>query len=110
MYILGRDIKDISQTAESLNAKPIVCDITKPEDISKIVSQIDETGLDLLVNNAGISNPKPISEITYDDFYESFNTNVRGPLFLIKELIPFLSKQKGYASYRVNIRQQCIPY
>jgi 3-oxoacyl-[acyl-carrier protein] reductase len=57
--------------------------------------------IDLLVNNAGCLVNKPFTEITLEDMQRCYTTNVFGPMLLIQELYPWLSKSKQ--AHVVNI-------
>jgi 3-oxoacyl-[acyl-carrier protein] reductase len=46
--------------------------------------------LDVLVLNAGISKSARIADHTAEDFDNLFATNVRGPFFLVQQLLPIL--------------------
>jgi 3-oxoacyl-[acyl-carrier protein] reductase len=46
--------------------------------------------LDVLVSNAGISKAATIENHTVKDFDNLFATNVRGPFFLVQQLLPIL--------------------
>jgi 3-oxoacyl-[acyl-carrier protein] reductase len=46
--------------------------------------------LDVLVLNAGISKSARIADHTIEDFDNLFATNVRGPFFLVQQLLPIL--------------------
>jgi NAD(P)-dependent dehydrogenase (short-subunit alcohol dehydrogenase family) len=48
--------------------------------------------LDVLVLNAGISKAVRIADYTVDDFDNLFATNVRGPFFLVQQLLPLLGE------------------
>lgn len=48
-------------------------------------------GLDVLFVNAGIAELKPIEQCDEAAFDRSFHTNVRGPYFLIRDLLPLFS-------------------
>ena len=48
--------------------------------------------LDALVLNAGISKSARIADYTVEDFDSLFATNVRGPFFLIQQLLPILGE------------------
>lgn len=95
VYISGKNSKSLLKASEDLSVKPILCDMQNLEHIRQTAANFLSKGLDVLINNAGIAIPKPITEITIDNFSDSFNTNVRGPLFMIKELVPALSMRNG---------------
>jgi 3-oxoacyl-[acyl-carrier protein] reductase len=48
--------------------------------------------LDVLVLNAGISKAARIADYTIEDFDSLFATNVRGPFFLVQQLLPVLGE------------------
>ncbi|XP_016371571.1 C-factor-like [Sinocyclocheilus rhinocerous] len=57
-----------------------------------------ENGLNLLVNNAAVLPQKTMMTATVEDMQNTFNTNVIGPLFVIREYLPYLrraAKAKG---------------
>ncbi len=92
------------QEAESLvaeikskggRADAISADLGTPDGASllaKQVSSIVGDRLDVLVLNAGISKSAPIADYTIEDFDNLFATNVRGPFFLVQQLLPFLGE------------------
>lgn len=51
--------------------------------------------VDVLINNAGVSVNKPIEEIDVQDFANQYNVNVRGPLLLVKAVLPYLPHDRS---------------
>jgi 3-oxoacyl-[acyl-carrier protein] reductase len=60
--------------------------------LAKEVRSIVGDRLDLLVLNAGISKAARIADYTVEDFDNLFATNVRGPFFLVQQLLPILGE------------------
>jgi 3-oxoacyl-[acyl-carrier protein] reductase len=60
--------------------------------MAREVHQIVGERLDVLVSNAGISKAATIAGHTVEDFDNLFATNVRGPFFLVQQLLPFLGE------------------
>nr|XP_046270645.1 C-factor-like [Scatophagus argus] len=56
----------------------------------QVGSQVGTEGLNLLINNAGILSKSILKEVTPEDMHNSFNTNVMGPMNMIKEFLPQL--------------------
>jgi 3-oxoacyl-[acyl-carrier protein] reductase len=93
-----------TQEAESLvaeirtkggHADAISADLGSPGGASllaKRVRSIVGDQLDVLVLNAGISKSARIADYTVDDFDNLFATNVRGPFFLVQQLLPLLGE------------------
>src|SRR5258708_3168570 len=93
-----------TQEAESLvaeiqtkggRATAISVDLETPDGASllaKKVRSIAGDRLDVLVLNAGISKAARIADYTVEDFDSLFATNVRGPFFLVQQLLPVLGE------------------
>ena len=60
--------------------------------LAKQVRSIVGDRLDVLVLNAGISKRARIADYTVEDFDNLFATNVRGPFFLVQQLLPILGE------------------
>ncbi|XP_042360576.1 C-factor-like [Plectropomus leopardus] len=56
----------------------------------KVGSVVGTGGLNLLINNAGILASGTLQETSPEDMQNSFNTNVMGPMNMIKEFLPHL--------------------
>ena len=76
-------------------------DVSKAADARAVVVAAVETygRLDVLVNNAGVYEMKPLEEITEEHFHTTFNTNVLGLLLVSKEA----AKHLGQGGSIVNI-------
>lgn len=93
--ITGRREEALNQAANEIGGgvKAILADAS---DISKARDVVEQTvaafgKIDILFLNAGIAHFMPISDITEEHFDTHFNTNVKGPFFLIKEALPHLN-------------------
>ncbi len=53
--------------------------------------------LDVAVLNAGVSKAARIADYTMEDFDNLFATNVRGPFFLVQQLLPMLGEGSNIA-------------
>jgi 3-oxoacyl-[acyl-carrier protein] reductase len=76
-------------------ADPIRADLRTPDGatlLAKEVRSIVGERLDVLVSNAGISKAATIAGHTVEDFDNLFATNVRGPFFLVQQLLPVLGE------------------
>jgi 3-oxoacyl-[acyl-carrier protein] reductase len=60
--------------------------------LAKDVRSIVGERLDLVVLNAGITKAATIKDHTVEDFDNLFATNVRGPFFLVQQLLPLLGE------------------
>ena len=80
VYITGRDIEKLNQTAKEIGAEPLLADMTSDEQLTNALKHIlDSNGrLDVLINNAGIGSFRPVDELSRSDFRERFEVNVYG--------------------------------
>ncbi|ROL53076.1 hypothetical protein DPX16_8018 [Anabarilius grahami] len=60
------------------------------ESAKKVGSLVGKNGLNLLVNNAAIVANGTVQTSSVEDMKNTFNTNVIGPLLIIKEYLPIL--------------------
>src|SRR6202041_2686431 len=76
-------------------ANAISADLGSPDGaalLAERVRSIVGDRLDVLVLNAGISKAARIADYTLEDFDNLFATNVRGPFFLVQQLLPTLGE------------------
>jgi 3-oxoacyl-[acyl-carrier protein] reductase len=77
------------------SATAISADLGTPDGAAQLAKQVRSIvgdRLDVLVCNAGISKAAPIADYTVEDFDNLFATNVRGPFFLVQQLLPVLAE------------------
>ena len=77
---------------------PIVTlDVTKPETISTCIAEVlkHEPKIDVLINNAGAGITGPIEEIPDAEIKRNFETNLFGPINVIKAVLPTMRSQKS---------------
>ncbi|QEG37683.1 SDR family NAD(P)-dependent oxidoreductase [Bythopirellula goksoeyrii] len=88
----------VKQIADSDGrAVAIQGDVSKSEDVRRLFAELADAfgSLDVLVNNAGVYKPMPIVELTEEEFYREFNTNVLGPLLMIRESLDYFGPNGG---------------
>src|SRR6266446_8783336 len=90
-----RDLKDASGGRVSLT----VCDMTREEAVKAWAGGVSDalggSGLDILINNAGILTPGPIEVLPLDAIRREFDVNVFGALSVINAFLPALRKAHG---------------
>lgn len=75
---------------------PIKADITKEEEIKKMVETAIEKfkKIDILINNAGIAIDTTFEDKTKDNFIKTLDTNLIGPFLVSKYVGEYMLKQK----------------
>ena len=131
VYITGRTGEKLDRVVETHGKNisgeiiPMTCDVTDKNSIKSLVSEISsrEKCLCILINNAGINahtqqteassaeemkkNLFDDKDATFDDWVDSYRTNVPSIFFLTTAFLPLLQKatehQYGYSGTVVNI-------
>ncbi len=97
--------KDELENGYSIQVQVLNFDIRQLEDTQKYLKSIDRSifpTIDILINNAGLaSGYGPIDEGKYDDWDTMIDTNVKGLLYVSREIIPIL-KEQGFG-HIINI-------
>jgi 3-oxoacyl-[acyl-carrier protein] reductase len=72
-------------------------DVSKPADVKRLFQETKKAygRLDVLVNNAGVYQFAPLSEITEEQFHRQFNTNVLGLILATQEAENLFGSEGG---------------
>ena len=99
----GEKSKELEElTTKETCLSVIQLNVDDPATFSTAVGEVDrivqEYGLNVLVNNAGIYIERGLEDVTVDDMTKSFATNTIGPLMLTQSLLPLLKRAASHAS------------
>ena len=92
LKLVEKEVKGNYGKAESYSM-----DITDRKQVKETIKKIIEKykKIDILVNSAGIVKWGSIEETSYEDFDNQINFNLTGSFNTIKEIIPYMIKQKS---------------
>ncbi len=106
LIISARRIEKINEFADELQKKFNVkvyaakLDVRNKEEVKSVVASLPEEWkeIDILVNNAGLSRGvNKLHEEDYEGIDEMIDTNVKGALNIIREVVPLMVKrEKGH--------------
>jgi len=96
----GRSAREAESLVAEIEAKgrranAVSADLATPDGAVLLAEQVRTIvgdRLDVLVLNAGISKSVRIADYTVEDLDNLFATNVRGPFFLVQQLVPVLGE------------------
>jgi 3-oxoacyl-[acyl-carrier protein] reductase len=96
----GKSASDAESVVASIRAQggradSIAADLATPNGAVVLANEVRKIlgdRLDVLVANAGVSKSAMFKDHTIADFDNLFATNVRGPFFLIQQLVPALGQ------------------
>ncbi|KAK5467890.1 hypothetical protein LTS15_000863 [Exophiala xenobiotica] len=101
---LARDLASDLREKYDVTAVPAQADIGSEDGGSQVVaiakehfnaSQDKRFQIDIVVNNAGIADLKPLGEIDLDLFNRIYKTSVLGPIFLLQACLPYLPTDRS---------------
>lgn len=78
-------------------AVAVQANVASSADVRRLFAESQEAfgTIRILVNNAGVYQPMPLQEMTEEEFHREFNTNVLGPLLVIKESLKYFGQDVG---------------
>ncbi len=96
VFLTGRKPHEVETAAAMVGggAYGIAADASLPEDLARGVARVVDTHgrIDLLVLNAGISEPASIEDETSEHFDRHFSVNVRGPVLGLRAALPAMNE------------------
>lgn len=97
VVITGRNQASLEESALKIgsNCHPIACDHSVPEEIDQFANIFFKTfkGPDILINNAGCMQSKPVLELSLDMWNKVIETNLTGVFLTTKVLLPSMIEQ-----------------
>ena len=90
--------------SEQTGAVAVQSDITNPSDTQSMVStMIERLGhIDVLINNAGISNHSLLMDATDEDYRSVFDVNVYGTFSVTRAVLPHMLEQRSGSIINVS--------
>jgi len=105
VMIASRKGEDCEKVAAELNAlgasgkaEGFAGDVGSEEGVTALSGEVKKRteGLDILINNAGLSWGAPLEEFPYSAWARVLNVNVTGLFHLTRELLPLLTKSARF--------------
>ena len=90
VLIAGRNMKVLEESAKKLGCKYLQLDVSNPSEFDAFMDKAEELlgGLNVLVNNAGISlHENTFFDVTPETFDKQVDTNFKGAFFLTQTFI-----------------------
>lgn len=84
-------IKKIRDTDPTVDIKGVTADLSGADGVSKLINEVSR--LDILVNNMGIYSPKPFEDISDEEWFQIFETNVMSGVRLTRHYLPGMKER-----------------
>lgn len=92
VYIAARNLERITETAEAIGAKPIVCDVSSVVELQKMFSELPP--LDIVICNAGGPPPGLLENITDEQWQHAFELTFMSVVRIMRAVLPHMQKQR----------------
>jgi 3-oxoacyl-[acyl-carrier protein] reductase len=99
-------------TASGGRAIVLQGDVSKSADVARLFVEVKAAygALDVLVNNAAVYKVElPLEKVTEEEFHREFNTNVLGPLLMIREAVKYFGPSGGSIINIGSLASQLFP-
>lgn len=103
VLISGRNTKVLEESAKLLGCKYLQLDVSKPSEFDSFMKNAYNLldGMNVLVNNAGISlHENSFFDVTPDTFDAQYDTNLKGPFFLTQS---FIRQIREYGTTKASV-------
>lgn len=107
--------QETADQVKNLGGRAIVvhCDVTRPADIDKVMETATKElgGVDVMINNAGVSAGGYMEKISLEDWNWILDINLKSVIYGCRAVIPIFKKQKS--GYIINVASYaglvCLP-
>ncbi|OCX54644.1 oxidoreductase [Mucilaginibacter sp. PPCGB 2223] len=91
---IDKAVAELKQVSNEADVRGIAADFSKPEEVYELIGKLPD--VDILINNAGIFEPKAFTDIPDEDWFRFFDVNVMSGVRLSRHLLPkMLAKNWG---------------
>ncbi len=101
--IAGRRLEPLEAIAEQSGAWAVQCDVGSTESVDDAIQNVVERfgGLDIVVNNAGISQRASVEDLDDEGWHSMIEINLTGPARVVRAAAPHLRARGGGAIVNV---------
>lgn len=85
--VCARHKDELEASAKMIGALPIVADVSREDDVLRMIETVvkEYDDYNVLINNAGFGTFGSLIELTSDDFFSVWRTNVLGAMMVARE-------------------------
>jgi NAD(P)-dependent dehydrogenase (short-subunit alcohol dehydrogenase family) len=104
VVVAARDRESLQQAAEETGAVPVVTDVSRDEDVRRLVESAERLGpVAIVVNNAALAGPTaPVHELDPEDFAHVLDVNLLGPFLVAHHALPKMIERRAGAIVNIG--------
>lgn len=110
VIIHGRSDVGARAVADQLGASWVAADLSSPEQVSRMVADLNARQIDVLVNNAAVELGGTLENTSQDDLREAFQVNVFAPVEIVRGLLPNLRRSSRPSVLFISSIHESVPY
>lgn len=97
VIIISNNEEKLKKTATEIQCEYVVCDVTNYKQIENAIDTILKKyiNIDILINNAGVWLEGDLTENTFEKISNCIDVNTKGPIYMIKAVLPNMYKNKS---------------
>lgn len=97
LILSGRRAEVLEPLAQELGGRALGCDLSRREDLQKLIDEVQAAPIDVLVANAALPASGALTELTQDQVDRMLEVNLRAPIALAHALAPgMLERGRGH--------------
>ncbi len=95
--VLTCDIDENALATLPDGVETFACDVSSSKQLDQVFNQISPNGLDILINNAGVSGPtKAVEEISDQEWRSCMSVGIDAQFYCVRRAVPlFKAKARG---------------
>ena len=100
VHICDVDEEGLEHCQTTLGVSGTLTDVSKPDEVDALFADVEQTlgGLDVLVNNAGISGPTArVEDVSPAEWDRTMAVNINGQFYCVRRAVPLLKQAGGGA-------------
>lgn len=105
VVVSGRTADSLASAAGAIGAHAVAADVSQEASVASLYGEIERRfgGLDIVVNNAGITGPVSRAEdLDLAQWDDTMASNVRGTILCIKYAVPLMRRRGGGAIVNIS--------
>ncbi len=96
--VCARHKNELEASAKLIDALPVVADVSKEDDVLRMIESVvkEFDDYNVLINNAGFGSFGPLIDLSSDEFFSVWRTNVLGAMMVARESVKhFVGRSYG---------------
>ena len=100
VHICDVDAEGLEHCQSTLGVSGTLADVSNPDEVDTLFAELEQTlgGLDVLINNAGISGPTArVEDVSPAEWDKTMAVNINGQFYCVRRAVPLLKQAGGGA-------------